>query len=130
MFKINPEENYSLFFDGGKKENYISYGYVIYHKDKIIYEGGGKMVSKLSSNVAEYTSLIIGLQVAHFLGIRKIQCFGDSQLVVYQVNKKYKTSKKFSHFIDLIEGISKKFDLFEIRWVSRKYNNRAHRNTK
>lgn len=129
MFKIHPQENYSLFFDGGKKGDYITYGYVIYHKDKVIYEGGGKIKSKLSSNVAEYTSLIIGLNVAIFFGIKNIQCFGDSQLVINQINGKFK-NKRFKSFHLIIEQLKQKFDNFEIHWISRKYNSRADRQTR
>ena len=35
-----------------------------------------------SNNVAEYEALIDGLQLAKELGIRRILCYGDSNLVV------------------------------------------------
>ena len=35
-----------------------------------------------SNNVAEYEALVHGLKVAKEIGIRRIQCFGDSDLVV------------------------------------------------
>src|SRR3954449_1357610 len=39
-----------------------------------------------SNNVAEYEALVHGLKVAREIGIRRIQCFGDSDLVVQQVS--------------------------------------------
>jgi ribonuclease HI len=38
-----------------------------------------------SNNVAEYEALIHGLKLAKEIGIRRILCFGDSDLVVHQV---------------------------------------------
>jgi ribonuclease HI len=39
-----------------------------------------------SNNVAEYEALIHGLRLAKEIGIRRILCFGDSDLVVQQVS--------------------------------------------
>ena len=35
-----------------------------------------------SNNVAEYEAVIHGLNIAKEIGIRQIECFGDSDLVV------------------------------------------------
>jgi ribonuclease HI len=39
----------------------------------------------VSNNVAEYEALVHGLKMAKQIGIRRILCFGDSDLVVHQV---------------------------------------------
>ena len=39
---------------------------------------------RASNNVAEYEALIHGLRVAKEIGIRRIECFGDSDLVIQQ----------------------------------------------
>jgi ribonuclease HI len=38
------------------------------------------------NNVAEYKALVHGLNLAKEIGIRRILCFGDSDLVVHQVS--------------------------------------------
>jgi ribonuclease HI len=38
---------------------------------------------RVSNNIAEYEALVHGLKLAN--GIRRILCFGDSDLVVHQV---------------------------------------------
>jgi ribonuclease HI len=40
---------------------------------------------RASNNVAEYEALVHGLKLANEIGIRRILCFGDSDLVVHQV---------------------------------------------
>src|SRR3954468_12289049 len=42
-----------------------------------------------TNNVAEYNALLIGLQLAHRLGVRKLQAYGDSELVVNQLRGEY-----------------------------------------
>src|SRR3954467_9975738 len=39
-----------------------------------------------SNNVAEYEALVHGIKVANEIGIRRIMCFGDSDLVIQQVS--------------------------------------------
>ena len=39
-----------------------------------------------SNNVAEYEALVHRLKVAKEIGIRRILCFGDSDLVIQQVS--------------------------------------------
>jgi hypothetical protein len=41
---------------------------------------------RASNNVAEYEALVHGLKLAKEIGIRRILCFGDSDLVVHQVS--------------------------------------------
>ena len=41
---------------------------------------------KASNNVAEYEALAHGLRLAKEIGVNRILCFGDSDLVVHQVS--------------------------------------------
>jgi ribonuclease HI len=41
---------------------------------------------RASNNVAEYEALVHGFKLAKEIGIRRILCFGDSDLVVHQVS--------------------------------------------
>jgi ribonuclease HI len=44
---------------------------------------------KASNNGAEYESLIHGLRIAVSLGIKRLLAFGDSKVVIEQVNKEW-----------------------------------------
>ena len=39
-----------------------------------------------SNNMAEYEALIIGLELAHEMHIDQLEVFGDSQLIIRQIN--------------------------------------------
>jgi len=42
-----------------------------------------------SNNVAEYNALLIGIQLAEEIGVKKLEVYGDSKLIVDQVREKY-----------------------------------------
>src|SRR3954464_10437090 len=42
-----------------------------------------------TNNVAEFNALLIGLQLAHQLGVRNLQAYGDSELIVNQLWGEY-----------------------------------------
>ena len=51
-------------------------------------------LGKTTNNQAEYRALILGLQKAKALGVKELECFLDSELVVKQVNREYKVKDK------------------------------------
>jgi len=42
------------------------------------------------NNIAEYNSLLIGMQIADEIGIKNLEAYGDSKLIVNQVRGEYK----------------------------------------
>jgi ribonuclease HI len=50
-----------------------------------------QMHFRVSNNIAEYEALVHGLKMAKEIGIRRILCFGDSDLVVHQVSREWDT---------------------------------------
>src|SRR3954469_18868621 len=42
-----------------------------------------------TNNVAEYNAQLIGLQMAHQLGVRNLQAYGDSELIINQLRREY-----------------------------------------
>ena len=47
-----------------------------------------------SNNVAEYNALLIGLDLAKGLGIKNLEAYGDSKLIVNQVTGEYEVKNK------------------------------------
>ena len=75
-----------LHFDGSKVKEGLGAGVVLTSPkgDQLKYVL--QIHFEASNNVAEYEALVHGLKVAKEIGIRRIQCFGDSDLVVQQVS--------------------------------------------
>ncbi len=115
-----------LFFDGASKGNPgpSSYGYVLELEGDEV-EGCG-FIGISTNNVAEYTALIEGLKKALSMGIKKIEIFSDSQLVVNQLLGKYKV--KAEHLVPLHNEalrLLKSFEDVRINFIRRELNKRA-----
>ncbi len=47
-------------------------------------------LGKTTNNVAEYRALLLGLRAAHDQGVKKLQIYSDSELLVRQINGSYR----------------------------------------
>uniref|UniRef100_A0A8R7V357 RNase H type-1 domain-containing protein n=1 Tax=Triticum urartu TaxID=4572 RepID=A0A8R7V357_TRIUA len=76
-----------MHFDGSKMRTGLGAGIVLTSPkgDKLRYVL--QIHFAASNNVAEYEALIHGLRLAKELGIRRVLCYGDSDLVVQQSSR-------------------------------------------
>jgi ribonuclease HI len=82
-----PDSTYwRMNFDGSKMRGGLGAGIVLTSTkgDKLLYVL--QIHFNASSSVAEYEALVHGLKLAKEIGIRRILCFGDSDLMVHQVS--------------------------------------------
>ena len=125
---VNNEEEYKLMFDGCSKGNpgRAGAGAVIYRNGEEIWGEGYFVGEKETNNVAEYMSLIVGLQKAKDLGIKRLLVNGDSLLVIKQMNQEYKVSSSYLHkFYNTAREIAKYFENIVYEHVEREKNTRA-----
>jgi len=82
---------YKLFTDGGSRGNPgpSAIGGILYQGKKIISEFS-ECIGKATNNQAEYKSLIKGLEMAKKKDIKELDCYLDSELVINQMNRRYK----------------------------------------
>jgi ribonuclease HI len=82
-----PEYSYwKMHFDGSKMKTGLGAGIVLTSpkQDRLKYVL--QIHFAASNNVAEYEAVIHGLKMAKEIGVRKIECYGDSDLVVQQAS--------------------------------------------
>ena len=118
-----------LQFDGGANPNPgpCAGAFVVYDlsTQEIVLEGG-KFIASGTNNVGEYTGLLEGMKTCLENGIKHICVKGDSNLVVQQVNKKWKVNQ--SHLLKLYDEIQKlivRFEFFSLEHVYRENNKKA-----
>ena len=116
--------------DGGARGNPgpAAIGVVIRDPDGLIIDEHGERIGEATNNVAEYKALIRGIQRAGELGATELDLVGDSELVVRQVEGRYKVKKpglKPLH-AEAKQALSA-FDTWSIRHVRREMNADADR---
>ncbi len=116
--------------DGGARGNPgpAAIGVVIRDPEGLIIDEHGERIGEATNNVAEYKALIRGIQRAAELGATELDLVGDSELVVRQVEGRYKVKKpglKPLH-AEAREALSA-FDSWSIRHVRREMNVEADR---
>ena len=116
-------------FDGGSRGNPGPAG-----AGAVLYDEGGYEVSSVSAflngnatnNQAEYTGLVIGLEEALELGCTELVVYGDSMLVVKQVDGEWKCkSDNIKPLLEHTRQLKSSFRAFSIEHVYRKDNSRA-----
>jgi ribonuclease HI len=127
MTKIS--EHVLIQFDGGSRGNpgISGSGAVIYNTDGVELHSVSKLLNgSHTNNQAEYTALIIGLELAKEHGYRKLQIQGDSNLVVNQVTGVFKCkSANLKDLCDTAKSLIMEFDEVTISHIYRDKNKRA-----
>ena len=82
-----------------------------------------QILFKVSNNEAEYEALLHGLRLAVSLGIKRLLVYGESLLVVQQVNKEWDINKDtMDAYVEEIRKLENKFSGLEIHHVDRDNN--------
>jgi ribonuclease HI len=78
---------------------------------------------EVSNNEAEYEALLHGLRLAISLGIKRLLVYGDSLLVVQQVNKEWDYNKEtMDAYVQEVRKLENKFSGLEVHHVVRQHN--------
>ena len=83
-------------------------------------------IGTASNNVAEYTALVEGLTLAAELGVKSLQVFSDSELMVKQMNGEYKVKNEdLRPLYEEACQLRRQFEKVTITHVRREQNKRA-----
>jgi ribonuclease HI len=109
---VDKPEHWTMYFDGSLK-----------------LDGGGAGVllisprGEQSNNEAEYEALLHGIHLAISLGIKRLLVYGDSLLVVQQVNKEWDCNKEtMDAYVQEVRKLESKFSGLEVHHVLREHN--------
>jgi ribonuclease HI len=104
-------------------------GIVLQRDDGTFLEEKGLYLGHATNNVAEYQGLLHCLEMAEEHGAIALTVFSDSQLLVNQMNGRYRVKK--SHLVELhtkaIETLGRGKIRFDIQYIPREKNRDADR---
>jgi ribonuclease HI len=116
--------------DGGARGNPgpAAIGVVLRDDEGEVLEKLGERIGEATNNVAEYKALLRGIELAADHGATELELIGDSELVVRQVEGRYKV--KNAGMKELHEQVKQAlgdFDSWSIHHVRREHNADADR---
>ena len=115
-----------MYFDGALNNNGAGAGilFIMPTKDKLRYVL--RINFWASNNAAEYEACLHGLRIAVELGVKRIMVYGDSALVINQLNKDWScSSEKMDAYYAKIRKLEGKFYGIEYHHVVRDQNQLA-----
>ena len=119
---------YYVYFDGASRGNpgHASAGFVICNSDGIEIYSGGEYLGKRTNNFAEYAACFLAIEKCVESGYSNIIVFGDSKLVIEQLNGKWKVRNRIlKKFHANITKLFSKFESIQFKHVRRNLNKRA-----
>jgi ribonuclease HI len=101
---------------------------IVLRADGEVLEEVGETIGEATNNVAEYRALLRGIELAAARGASELELIGDSELVVRQVEGRYKVKNAgMKELHEEVKRALREFDSWSIRHVRRAENADADR---
>jgi ribonuclease HI len=117
-----------LFTDGAARGNPgpAGAGAVILNPEGHVVAKIGKFLGDSTNNVAEYMGLILGLKRARAMGIKELEVYSDSELLVKQLAGEYAVKAEHLRPLhDEARALLQGFSFIEVRHIPREENGAA-----
>jgi ribonuclease HI len=116
--------------DGGARGNPgpAAVGVVVRDAGGAVLEERGEPIGRATNNVAEYRALLLGIELAAAHGADELDLVGDSELIVRQVEGRYKVKDATMKELHAqVKAALAPFGSWSIRHVRREQNAEADR---
>jgi len=119
-------QSWRMYFDGASNALGHGIGAILISPDGNYYPFTARLNFDCTNNIAEYEACVMGLQAAIERGIKSLQVFGDSALVIYQLRKEWETrDAKLIQYGKLISELKQSFDEINFQHLPREENQMA-----
>jgi len=138
-YRINDENDlkvgyitctpWKLYFDGSVCDDGrgVGIGNVLISPSGVVFELSNRLEEFCTNNQVEYEALLFGLEFLQSMGVKHVEAFGDSLLVVQQVSKVCQYyNGALNAYLDKRLDIISCFDEFVIRHIPREENGKAN----
>ncbi len=116
---MNKDEA-SLFCDGScAHRTRIAVGILIQQPDGKEIEYSASVSQHGSSNQSEYHAIILGLKLCLGNGTQNVHVFSDSQVVIRQLQGKYRVNHGLRSLYDKTRNLEKHFNTVNYTWLPR-----------
>jgi ribonuclease HI len=120
---VDKPEHWTMYFDGSLKLDSGGAGVLFISPRGEQLKYVLQILWEVSNNEAEYEALLHGLRLAISLGIKRLLAYGNSLLVVQQVNKEWDCKKETRDaYVQEVRKLENKFSGLEVHHVLREHN--------
>jgi ribonuclease HI len=120
---VDKPEHWTMYFDGSLKLDGGSAGVLLISPRGEQLKYVLQILWAVSNNEAEYEALLHGLRLAISLGIKRLLVYGDSLLVVQQVNKEWDCNKEMMDaYVQEVRKLESNFSGLEVHHVLWEHN--------
>jgi ribonuclease HI len=120
---VDKPEHWTMYFDGSLKLDGGGAGVLLISPRGEQLNYVLQILWAVSNNEAEYEALLHGLRLAVSLGIKRLLVYGDSLLVVQQVNKEWDCNKEMMDaYVQEVQKLESKFSSLEVHHVLQEHN--------
>jgi ribonuclease HI len=125
------DQVWQLFFDGasrtGPRGNIVAgVGVVLVSPRNYVLPRAFSLTEPCTNNAAEYNALLIGMQLAEEIGVKRLEAYGDSKLIVNQVRGEYEVRHEdLIPYHEATVKLAERFENFYINHVPRRQNAHA-----
>ena len=78
-------ESWKMYFDGATNQNGSGIGVLLISPKRTHIPFSGRLYFPATSNAIEYEACIIGLQAALGIGVKELELYGNSALIISQI---------------------------------------------
>ena len=115
-----------MYFDGASTQSLAGAGVVLISPSKENIHLSYKLDFKTTNNIEEYEALLLGLKDAKDMGIMCMRIFGDTDLIIQQVNNTFQAKNvRLKAFRDEVWKLRDSFIFFELSYIPRALNHLA-----
>jgi ribonuclease HI len=120
---VDKPEHWTMYFDGSLKLDGGGAGVLFISPRGEQLKYVLQILWEVSNNEAEYEALLHGFRLAISLGIKRLLVYGNSLLVVQQVNKEWDCNKEtMEAYVQEVCKLENKFSGLEVHHVLREHN--------
>jgi ribonuclease HI len=120
---VDKPEHWTMYFNGSLKLDGGGAGVLFISPKGEQVKYVLQILWEVSNNEAEYEALLHGLHLVISLGIKRLLVYGDSLLVVQQVNKEWDCNKEtMDAYVQEVRKLENKFFGLEVHHVIREQN--------
>lgn len=101
-------------------------GLILTSPEGFVIQQARRFKFKTTNNKAEYETLLVGIQLANNLEVKRLRACSDSQLVIRKILGEYEAREpRIAHYAPKVKNEVKKFDHFQLQRIVRVENTQA-----